>query len=138
MRNSPFVDAIPTLILRLTVSIIIASHGWHRFLSGGYEPFGQWLDGQGIPFGFAVALFITWFEILGAIALAIGKKVPYLCLVYIVIYFSGLVMVHWQHGWFVVGSGSNGIEYSVLLIAALLSLSLPHFFAKRGAKSNLF
>jgi putative oxidoreductase len=115
------------IILRVVVCIIIASHGWHRLITGGYEPFGNWLDSQGIPFGIVVAGFITLFEVVASPLLAWGKKIPQLCTVYIAIYFSGLVMVHWQHGWFVVGSGSNGIEFSTLLLAALVSIALPNY-----------
>ena len=33
----------------------------------------------------------------------------------------GIVLVHAPSGWFVVGGGRNGMEYSVLLIAVLLA-----------------
>lgn len=36
----------------------------------------------------------------------------------------GIVLVHAPHGWFVVGAGRNGMEYSVLLIVCLLLLAL--------------
>ena len=36
----------------------------------------------------------------------------------------GIYLVHWKHGWFVVGHGTNGIEYSVTLVAALLATAL--------------
>jgi putative oxidoreductase len=32
----------------------------------------------------------------------------------------GILLVHRHDGWFVVGGGRNGVEYSVLLIAVLL------------------
>lgn len=35
----------------------------------------------------------------------------------------GIVLVHAPEGWFVVGLGRNGMEYSVLLIVCLLSLA---------------
>jgi putative oxidoreductase len=31
----------------------------------------------------------------------------------------GIVMVHAVNGWFVVGGGSNAVEYNVLLIAVI-------------------
>jgi putative oxidoreductase len=113
------------LFLRSVVGIIIASHGWHRLLTGGYEPFGEWLTGEGFPFGLWIAWGITLFEIIGSLFLVAGKKLPYVCTSFILIYFSGLILVHLQHGWFVVGSGSNGIEYSVLLIASLFVIGYP-------------
>ena len=118
-------EELSFFFLRSITGIIIASHGWHRLLTGGYEPFGGWLTGEGFPFGFGVALGITLFEIIGSLFLVAGKKLPYICATYILIYFTGLILVHLPHGWFVVGSGSNGIEYSVLLITSLFCIGYP-------------
>jgi len=118
-------EKIPFFLLRIVTGIIIASHGWHRLLTGGYEPFGGWLTGEGFPFGLGIALGITLFEIIGSLFLIAGKQLPYICATYIIIYIAGLIMVHLPHGWFVVGSGSNGIEYSVLLITALFCIGYP-------------
>ena len=35
----------------------------------------------------------------------------------------GIVLVHAKSGWFVVGGGSNGAEYSVLLIPCLMVIA---------------
>jgi putative oxidoreductase len=35
-------------------------------------------------------------------------------------------MVHAPEGWFVVGLGRNGAEYSVLLIACLMCVGVQH------------
>ncbi|MDQ2769867.1 MAG: hypothetical protein M3Y54_05135 [Bacteroidota bacterium] len=37
----------------------------------------------------------------------------------------GLATVHWTEGWFVVGGGRNGTQFSVLLFVCLLSLRRP-------------
>ena len=58
-------EELSFFFLRSITGIIIASHGWHRLLTGGYEPFGGWLTGEGFPFVFGVALGITLFEIIG-------------------------------------------------------------------------
>jgi len=118
-------EELSFLLLRIITGIIIASHGWHRLLTGGYEPFGGWLTSQGLPFGLGLASGITFFEIIGSLFLVAGKKLPYICTIFILIYLSGLILVHLPHGWFVVGSGSNGIEYSVLLIASLFCIGYP-------------
>jgi putative oxidoreductase len=117
---------ISFIALRIVVSIIILSHGLHRLFTNGIEPFGVWLNSQGLPLGFFIAWSITLLEIIGAPFIALGKKLPHFCFAYIILYFSGLLMVHLEHGWFVVGSGSNGIEYSLLLITALFSIGYPH------------
>jgi len=118
------------VIIRVMVSIIIATHGWHRLTSGGYQPFGEWLSSQGFPFGLAIAWAITLIEVLGSPLLALGKKLPELCLIYIAIYLTGIFMVHLPHGWFVVGSGSNGIEYSLLIITSLAAIGWPKLSEK--------
>ncbi|MDR6919240.1 hypothetical protein [Chryseobacterium sp. 2987] len=40
----------------------------------------------------------------------------------ILIFIFGIYYVHWQNGWFVVGGGTNGIEFNVLLICSFLQL----------------
>ncbi|MDX2220530.1 MAG: DoxX family protein [Burkholderiales bacterium] len=114
------------LTLRLVVAGVIAAHGWARWWAGGVVPFGAWLEGQGWPAGLAIAIGITAFEILGSIALAAGLCVPQCCLLFASIYAMGIVLVHAKAGWFVVGLGRNGAEYSVLLIACLLTIALQH------------
>jgi putative oxidoreductase len=102
------------LALRLLLAGMIAAHGWARLVAGGVVPFGGWLEAQGFPFGFAIAGSITAFEIGGTLVFAAGRCVFPLSLVYSAIYLVGIVMVHMPAGWFVVGLGRNGAEYSVL------------------------
>ncbi len=113
-------------ILRLVLAGLIAAHGWMRLLGGGVIPFGAWLDGQGLPFGLAIAAAVTAIEILGTIAFALARFVWPLSLAYAVIYAVGIVLVHAPAGWFVVGAGRNGAEYSVLLIVTLLCVGWQH------------
>jgi putative oxidoreductase len=108
------------VVLRLLLAVLIAIHGWARLLAGGVVPFGAWLDGLGFPFGFAIAAGITALEILGTPLLAWGRLLLVLVPAYVLVYLAGIVLVHAPAGWFVVGLGRNGMEYSVLLIACLL------------------
>ncbi len=114
------------LLLRITVAGIIAAHGWARLLAGGVAPFGAFLDNVGLPGGFYWAASITGFEIVSSLLLLIGRWVAPLAVVHSVIYVLGIALVHAQAGWFVVGLGRNGSEFSVLLIACLLALALQH------------
>jgi putative oxidoreductase len=120
-------------LLRLVLAGLIAAHGWARWIAGGVVPFGGWLDSQGLPFGLAIATAITAFEIAGTIALALGRFVAPLTVVYAAIYVVGIFMVHAKAGWFVVGLGRNGAEYSVLLVACLLCVGLQHWKPKGAA-----
>ena len=111
---------------RILLSCIIAAHGWARWLTGAVEPFGIWLDGQGVPFGLTFAYTVTAVEIVGTPLFAAGKLTLYLSLLYAGIYIVGIILVHAPEGWFVVGLGRNGMEYSVLLVACLLGLAYRH------------
>lgn len=113
-------------VMRLTLAGLIAAHGWVRFLDGGIEPFGGWLLSQGLPMGLAIAMAVTAVEILGTPLLAMGRLVTPLTLLYSLIYLVGIAMVHAKAGWFVVGKGRNGAEFSVLLIVCLLCVGLQH------------
>jgi putative oxidoreductase len=122
------------LLLRWLLAGLIAAHGWARLIHGGVPPFGDWLNGQallqGLPgdlrLGLAIAIGITALEILGTPLLAAGRFVAPLALLYAAVYAVGIALVHAKAGWFVVGLGRNGAEYSVLLIACLLCVGMQH------------
>lgn len=119
--------------LRWLLALLIAAHGWARWLEGGVVPFGDWLTDQGLPLGFAIAAGVTAFEIVGTVLLAGRRFVLPLTLAFSWIYTMGILLVHAQEGWFVVGLGRNGMEYSVLLIACLLCVGLQ----ERGREPRL-
>lgn len=122
-------------VIRIAVAGLLAAHGWSRLIVGGVVPFGEWLTGKGFPLGFLIASGITAFEILGTPLLALRKFVFPLTMAYACILLIGIVMVHAPEGWFVVGNGRNGMEYSVLLILCLLSIGfvdMPRFGKSSG------
>ena len=112
----------------MLVAGLIGIHGWARLLADAIIPFGGFLDAQGFPFGVGIAWGITLLEIVGTILIMVGSRyTPFLCLVFAAIYVAGIVMVHAPEGWFVVGLGRNGMEYSVLLIGSLLMIGHAHW-----------
>jgi putative oxidoreductase len=117
-------------MLRVLLAALIAAHGWARLLAGGVAPFGAFLESQGFPGGFYLAALVTGIEIVGSLALLSGRMVAPLCLVFALIYSLGIGLVHAKAGWFVVGLGRNGSEYSVLLILCLLAVGLQHVKAR--------
>jgi putative oxidoreductase len=114
------------LVLRLVLAGLVAAHGWARLISGGVPPFGEFLTSQGFPVGFYFAALVTAIEIVGSIFLLLGRFAALVCAVLALIYAMGIALVHAQEGWFVVGLGRNGSEYSVLLIVCLLLTGLQH------------
>lgn len=125
-------SALSFLALRLTLAGLIAAHGWARLLAGGVAPFGDFLESGGWPLGFWIAAAITGLEIAGALVLAFGRLILPLTLAYAAIYAMGIVLVHAKAGWFVVGLGRNGAEYSVLLIVCLLAVGLRYWPARKS------
>ena len=46
----------------------------------------------------------------------------------------GMFLVHYPAGWFVVGAGRNGMEYSVLLLAGLIAVAWAWRMVRSTAK----
>ncbi|MFO7338968.1 MAG: DoxX family protein [Lysobacteraceae bacterium] len=119
-------DEVLWATLRIVLALLIAAHGWARLFADAVVPFGQWLDGRGLPAGPVIAWAVTGYEIAGSALFAVGRFVFPLSLGFAAIYLAGLVLVHLPEGWFVVGLGRNGMEYGVLLVVALLCVGLHH------------
>lgn len=113
----------PAALLRITLALLMAIHGIARISLGIVDDFGGFLTQTGFPLGIALAWLITIFEIVGAAILAAGYFVRYLSAGFALQLLMGIFLVHLQHGWFVVGAGQNGIEYSVLLIVGFVVIA---------------
>lgn len=109
---------------RLLVAVLIGIHGWYRLHAGTSPLFGDWLASQHVPLPHAVAWGVTIGEIVGSACLALGICVRPFALLLMAVYAAGIVLVHAHEGWFVVGAGRNGMEYSVLLIASLALVAM--------------
>ena len=113
-------------LLRVGVAGMLVAHGVIRVLKGGVEPFGLFLTQQSIPFGLVVAWVLTAVEIGGGLLLAAGRFVGPLCLWFTIELAAGIWLVHAREGWFVVGAGRNGMEFSALLILCLIVIATTH------------
>lgn len=126
MKNLPSINKIYTFIaLRAILSIIFITHGVARLYYGTVSGFGAYLESEGFPFGVAIAWVITLGEIISGTLMALGVKVKYCVLFHTVIILTGIFLIHWPQGWFTVGMGTGGVEYS-LLILAVLALIYSH------------
>ncbi len=122
---SPSIDRPRTAltVLRVAASLLLIVHGVARVALGIVDDFGVFLDGVGLPSGAAWAWAITVVEIAGGSVLASGRWVRPLALYFAAQLVLGIVLVHGREGWFVVGAGRNGMEYSVLLITVLVAVA---------------
>jgi len=114
-------------LLRVTTASLILIHGVTRIVIDGVEPFGAWLGTQGFPFGLQLAWAVTLYELVGPMCIIGRRFVSLASIGHIFILAIGLVLVHAPNGWFVVGAGRNGVEYSVLLIACLVAIAWLHW-----------
>lgn len=120
------------IALRVVVALIMIVHGIARARLGIVDDFGGFLTSRGFPVGVQIAWAITLFEICGGIVLAWGRWVRALAVVFSLELAAGIVMVHMPEGWFVVGAGRNGMEYSVLLIAVMAAVAYATPAVGRG------
>ena len=110
-------------ILRVAIGLFLAAHGGIRLFTGSVHLFGGYLDSQGFMIGNAIAWFLTLFELIGGLTMAVGFFIPYIAIIFMIELTMGIIMVHAQNGWFVVGYQSGGVEYSVFLLVCLFIIA---------------
>ena len=115
------------VFLRLAVAVLLFVHGAARIANGTVDDFGGFLGSQGFPLGFYLAWGLTIFELVGSVLLAAGFYTWIIALLFTAELAAGIALVHWKEGWFVVGAGRNGMEFSVLLIASLFAIAFANY-----------
>ena len=113
--------------LQVIVALLMFVHGAARIYLGIVDDFGEFLTLSNFPLGFYMAWAVTIFEIVGSVLLALGFYVAPLTIIFAVHLLCGILLVHLKEGWFVVGAGRNGVEYSILLISVFITLAVSHF-----------
>lgn len=124
---------LPIAALRMLIGIIFVLHASARLYLNSFSGFGDFLESKGFPIGYYLAWAITIFELLGGLMMFLRFFVKIFCIGEIIILITGIIIVHWQNGWFVVGMTLGGIEYSVVLITILIAI----FIAERKAERNI-
>jgi putative oxidoreductase len=126
MKNFGFQQAF--ILFRAICAGLVCVHGFTRLFIGGIPIFGQWLSEQGFPLGTVVAGGITFFEIIGGLLLIFGRYAKWIAPIFMLELLMGVIMVHAQHGWFVVGVSFNGVEYSLSLINGFFLIWAMDYF----------
>lgn len=126
-----FKPSLPIAALRMMVGVIFFLHAGARIAENSFSEFGIFLENKDFHFGFYLAWAITLFELLGSIAMFFRYLVKLFCLGEIIILVTGIFLVHWQNGWFVVGMNLGGMEYSVVLITILIAIFIAESRASR-------
>lgn len=119
-------------VLRAAVASVFVVHGLTRTILGTVDDFGAFLAASGVPGGVVIAWIISIVEVFGGSLLVLGLSVRPLALWFGLQIAAGIFMVHGKVGWFVVGGGRNGAEYSVLILACLTVVALTDSIAYRA------
>ena len=122
-----------TLILRISLAVVLLSHGIPSVVSGSVNDFGKmFLDQIGFsPFGVLLAWGVKLSHIVCALCFLLNRFIKPAAIVTIFILVMGIITVHFKEGWFVVGGGRNGMEYNFVLITILLALLFPNAFQRK-------
>lgn len=113
-------------MLRAVTGIIFVTHGAARIILWSIPGFGEFLNSMGLMIGLPLAWLVTIGEIIAGSCLAIGYKVKYCTYFHVIVVVNGIFMVHLPNGWFTVGHGTGGVEYSLLLLTILIFINTYH------------
>lgn len=121
-----------TFLLRLAIAIILLVHSVSGMFNNGINDFGNYFLNEigfapcGVPLAWAIKLS----HIAAACCLLFDKYLKWAAIGTIFILLMGIVLVHFEEGWFVVGGGRNGVEFNFLMIMVLLTLLFPNGLKK--------
>lgn len=124
MKNFPFISlSLALTVLRIGLGLLLAAHGLMRLCAGTVNGFGDFLNTKGFIIGPAIAWFLTIYEMAGGLLMTIGFFVRPIAALFMIEIAMGIILVHANNGWFVVGHQSGGVEYSVLILFSLLAIA---------------
>ena len=123
--------ALALTLLRAGTALVLIIHGLARAWLGIVDDFGVALNSWGFPAGLALAWTITIVEIAGGALLAAGIFVLPLCAWFAFQLLMGIYLIHGRVGWFTVGAGRNGMEFSVVLLMCLIVIAMTRNAALR-------
>lgn len=111
-------------LLRFAIAVILIMHSIPGMFNNGVNEFGKfYLNEKGFaPMGVLLAWAIKISHVLAAVCLLLNRFIVPAGIVTIIILVTGIFMVHYPDGWYVVGAGRNGVEFNFLLIFALLTI----------------
>ncbi|GAA2106123.1 DoxX family protein [Actinomadura alba] len=127
MRTRPLYDYV-ALLARLGVGIVILAHGWQK-IQVGITATSRDFDRLRVPAPTATAIYATFVELLGGVALILGLALPVVGLLLFVDMVGAFVFVHADNGVFLVNEGSVENGFELVLVLAVASL----LFAAGGA-----
>jgi putative oxidoreductase len=118
----PFIQPTQALlVLRVALAIFFMAHAAVRIARPDAMPsFASYLGHKGFPSPLLIVWLITVFELAAGSLMMVGKWVRWCAAGLFFIAAMGIVLIHFQLGWFVGEHGTGGMEYSLCLMVSLL------------------
>lgn len=123
-------------LVKLVACAIMFTHGVHRYLYAEIPALGDALAHFGFPLPYVEAHLVNLAETAGVLLIALGILVRPLCAVMIVIFATGIALIHWRLGFFILGPGEGGWEFSALLITCFAAVALDYGPAPAGVRDE--
>ncbi|QNA83215.1 DoxX family protein [Sphingomonas sp. So64.6b] len=121
MSNFPFIRLSQALVLtRIMTAVFFMAHAVVRISNGTIPRFGAFMENAGFPQGVTIVWLITLTELIAGTMLILGLYIRWTVVPLFAIAGTGIVLIHYQQGWFVGEHGTGGSEYSVALMVLLL------------------
>ena len=119
-------------IVRVTIAVIIGVHSVRGLLHpADVNDFGEAFSQWGFPAGALWAWALVIGQFASDVALLFKRLIIPACICHAIILISGICIIHAKYGWFVVGEGRNGVEFSVLLLACLFAIAWTYWPRKQ-------
>ena len=119
-------------VLRIIVGATFAAHGMQKLFGvwggGGLAATGAYFDSLGLSPGYPLAVAVGVTEFAGGLLLIGGALTRYAAVALTLVMIGAIWNVHLAHGyfmnWAMTAGRGHGIEFGLVLIAALLCLAL--------------
>ncbi len=111
---------VALLILRLTLGLTLAAHGWQKVFGYGFTGVAGSFGQMGVPFASAVGPIVAILELAGGVAIAIGLLTRLFSIALAVDMLGAIFLVHMANGFF----APKGVELTLLLFGGLITLFL--------------
>ena len=121
-----------TFLLRFALAVVMVMHGIPSFVEMSVIDFGHGLEEDFGFMGIPIAIAVKLTHVVSIFALLLNRYLKPLAVLNIIIFIAGIIMIHAANGWYVVGGGSNGIEFNFLLIFSFATFLFPNGLVKRA------
>jgi putative oxidoreductase len=118
----PFIQPTQALlVMRVALAIFFMAHAAVRIVRPDSIPsFAGYLGNKGFPMSLLIVWLITLLELGAGSLMILGYAVRWCAAGLFFIAAMGIVLIHFQLGWFVGEHGTGGMEYSLCLMVSLL------------------